>query len=434
MLARERTARGAAGDGVARLSATVQGTGIALEAATERVEVAVAQADGTVLAVLAETVGHGHTRRLTALVAEALARAGVAASALRWVAADLGPGSFTGVRVGLATAQALALASGAALRGASSLAALALGAGARRALIVPLVPAGRAEVYTGFFRADARGVASLVAAPRVGRTAAVLEAVAEVRRVLGGVPVRFIGPGAARERDALEQAFPGATTPAWRFEGLSAEDLARAALSTAGPAAGLPPPAGEAEALYVRGAQAEERVRHQAAAAEPLHLRPLRPADVPEIARIEREIFSDPWPEAFFLGELAQPLVYARVAERNGRLIGYSVAWLGAGSGHLGNIAVIPGARRRGAARALLEDLLSRARTKRVESLTLEVRVSNFAAQALYRVHGFRLAGLRRGYYRDTGEDALVMEWRPTDLGAARTAAEGGSRATAEAG
>ena len=65
------------------------------------------------------------------------------------------------------------------------------------------------------------------------------------------------------------------------------------------------------------------------------------------------------------------------------------------------------------ARRALVEDLLARARALKTENLSLEVRVSNFAAQALYRTHGFRLAGLRRGYYRDTGEDALVMEWRP---------------------
>jgi ribosomal-protein-alanine N-acetyltransferase len=94
------------------------------------------------------------------------------------------------------------------------------------------------------------------------------------------------------------------------------------------------------------------------------------------------------------------------------------VAWLGAGEGHLGNLAVVPGARRRGVATALVEDLLREARTRDVEVVTLEVRVSNFAAQALYRRHGFRLAALRRGYYRDTGEDALVMEWRAGHPGA----------------
>jgi ribosomal-protein-alanine N-acetyltransferase len=128
---------------------------------------------------------------------------------------------------------------------------------------------------------------------------------------------------------------------------------------------------------------------------------------------IEGLVFTDPWPASFFLGELSQRLVYARVAEREGTLAGYSVAWLGdAAAATSANLAVVPEQRRRGVARVLLEDLFAEADRRRVESLTLEVRVSNFAAQGLYRAHGFRLAGLRRGYYRDSGEDALVMEWR----------------------
>jgi ribosomal-protein-alanine N-acetyltransferase len=64
-------------------------------------------------------------------------------------------------------------------------------------------------------------------------------------------------------------------------------------------------------------------------------------------------------------------------------------------------------------ATALLVDLLERASEVGASRVGLEVRVSNFAAQALYRAHGFRGSGLRKSYYRDTGEDALMMEWRP---------------------
>ncbi|MFI5370227.1 MAG: tRNA (adenosine(37)-N6)-threonylcarbamoyltransferase complex dimerization subunit type 1 TsaB [Candidatus Eisenbacteria bacterium] len=388
-------------------------SGLAIEAATTRVEVLVRGDDGGTLAHEIEQVGHGHTRRLVPLVSRALAQAGVAPRSLGWVAADLGPGSFTGVRVGLATARGLALASGAALVGASSLASLAAGAGARRALIVPLVPGGARDAYAGFFRTDAEGHARLLAAPRVGPLADVLAATAETRALCGNVRLRFVGPGAARWQEALESAHPGSTEGAHRFEGLSAADLADAARAGLGPASGLPAPGEETTPLYVRSAQAEERVRHQALAAHPVTLRPFVADDVPATVEIERRVFSDPWPAAFFLAELRQPLAHARVAERSGAIIGYSVAWLGAGSGHLGNLAVVEGERRRGVARALLVELLETSRARRVESLTLEVRVSNFAAQALYRAHGFRLAGLRRGYYRDTGEDALVMEWRP---------------------
>src|SRR5262249_57067741 len=100
-----------------------------------------------------------------------------------------------GVRVGLAPAAALALRAGAELRAASSLAALAHTAGARRALIVPLVPAGRRDLYAGFFRADVRGRVALLAAPRVGPLPDILAAVDEARPLLD-FDVRFVGPGA----------------------------------------------------------------------------------------------------------------------------------------------------------------------------------------------------------------------------------------------
>jgi ribosomal-protein-alanine N-acetyltransferase len=390
-------------------------TGVALEAATGHVEVMVLGSDGAELALEAEDVDHGHTSRLTPLLARALERAGQAPRALSWVAADLGPGSFTGVRVGIATAEALALASGAERCGASSLAALALSSPARRALVVPLVPAGRRDLYAGFFRADARGTITLLAAPRVGPVDAVVLDVDEALPLAGSDTVRFIGPGAGRERETLERAYPGSTALEWRHAGLSARDLAAAARSKRGPAAGLPAPGRAFEPLYVRSAQAEERVRRRASAAEPTTLRPLGASDVPAIVAIEREVFSDPWPESFFLGELAQSMVYARAAERGGRLAGYLVAWLGPPTAHLGNLAVVSGERRRGVARRLVEDLLERTEALAIRSLTLEVRVSNFAAQALYRGYGFRLAGLRRGYYRDTGEDALIMEWKGRD-------------------
>jgi len=386
--------------------------GLVVEAATEHVEVMAVGADGIELALEAEEVGQGHTRRLTPLVARVLERAGLEAKALRWVAADLGPGSFTGVRVGLATAEALALAAGAARCGATSLASLALAAPARRALVVPLVPAGRREVYAGFFRADGRGVVTLLAAPRVGPADRLLADVDEALPLTGGTTVRFVGPGVPRERETLERFQPGSTALAWRHDGLSARDLALAARSGRGPAAGLPRLEGALEPLYVRSAQAEERVRRRASAVEPTVIRPLRREDLEAVAAIEREVFSDPWPESFFHGELAQAGVYATLAERGGRLAGYLVAWLSGVAGHVGNLAVAPGQRRRGVARKLLEDLLERAGSLGIKSLALEVRVSNFAAQTLYRAYGFRLAGIRRGYYRDTGEDALIMEWR----------------------
>jgi ribosomal-protein-alanine N-acetyltransferase len=144
-------------------------------------------------------------------------------------------------------------------------------------------------------------------------------------------------------------------------------------------------------------------------------LREFEAADVPVVAENERQDFSAPWPASFFLGELPAPNSYARIAEHSGNIAGYSLAWLGEDEGHLGNIAVAPALRRRGIGRALLEDLLASASSSGVAAITLEVRVSNFAAQWLYRAYGFRVAGLRPRYYRDTTEDALVMRWRSSE-------------------
>jgi ribosomal-protein-alanine N-acetyltransferase len=393
-------------------------SGIAIECATGRAEVRVEGPAGEVRAERVESVEHSHPRRLTPLVGEALAEAGVVARDLEWITADLGPGSFTGVRVGLATARALAYASGARLYGASSLASLAGSTSARNALVVPMVPAGRKDVYAGCFRADARGRITLLTAARVAPVEVALAGVMEALPLLGPrARVQCVGPGAAREREKLEAVFPGSTLGAWRFEGLSAADLATVARSGRGPAAGLPAPDAPLRPLYVRPAQAESRVRHRALEGQHLEVRPMRAEDIEPIAALERAIFTDAWEPSFFHAELAQPGVWARVAEwapaRSGgetpRLAGYLMAWLGAGEGHIGNLAVVPELRRHGIASALLEDLSARVAAEGVRSLTLEVRVSNDAAQALYQAHGFRLAGLRRGYYRDSGEDALIL-------------------------
>ncbi len=386
--------------------------GLVIEAATSHVELLVCGPDDAPRAHVVEEVGHGHTRRLSALVGRALDEAGVEVHSLDWVAADLGPGSFTGVRVGLATAQALAMVAKATLLGASSLAALAHGARCERALVVPLVPAGRRDVYAGFFRAGRDGEVRILESATVGPVPILLERVAEALSALGPVAPKFVGPGVVREREALEAAYPGSATEV-RAGGLSAHDLAHAARLTLGPPAGLPAAGSPVRPEYVRSAQAEERVRHRALAATPISIRPMTARDVASVAAIEQQVFPDPWPESLFHGELDHPESHARIAEREAQLAGYSLAWLGGEVGHLGNLAVVPGQRRRGVAAALLDDLLTEAIRRSVRNLTLEVRVSNGAAQGLYRSRGFRLAAVRRRYYRDNGEDALVMEWRP---------------------
>ena len=121
------------------------------------------------------------------------------------------------------------------------------------------------------------------------------------------------------------------------------------------------------------------------------------------------EVFTDAWSEGFFHDLLARGVTWARIAERGGALAGYALTVVHGAEADLENIATVPGQRRAGVARALLEDAMHEAAGRGAGRIALEVRVSNDAAQALYRAYGFRHAGLRRGYYQHPDEDALVM-------------------------
>ncbi len=131
---------------------------------------------------------------------------------------------------------------------------------------------------------------------------------------------------------------------------------------------------------------------------------------------IERRSFATPWSERAFISELTQN-AYAHyvVALRGHQVVGYAGMWLILDEAHLTNIAVHPAERGRGLGDALLTEMERRAVAEGCLRMTLEVRPSNPAAQALYRKHGFLVRGRRPGYYADTHEDALIM-WKD-DLG-----------------
>jgi ribosomal-protein-alanine N-acetyltransferase len=142
-----------------------------------------------------------------------------------------------------------------------------------------------------------------------------------------------------------------------------------------------------------------------------LSIERMLPADVPEVLVIERASFSMPWSRGAFLYEIEQNQV-ARcwVGRENGRIAGYICLWEVADELHVTNVAVHPDARRRGIARSLLASVFVHARAVGSRIVLLEVRPSNVEAIPLYESFGFRVVGRRRGYYYDTGEDALVME------------------------
>ena len=141
-----------------------------------------------------------------------------------------------------------------------------------------------------------------------------------------------------------------------------------------------------------------------------LDIRRLTYADLPQVIAIERRAFPTPWSLAMFVLELSKPGGVCLAARRDGVLVGYLICSRYDTVWHVMNVAVDPDVRRTGVATTLLIELLDRV-SDEAARFTLEVRTSNAAAIALYERFGFRAAGMRRRYYQDNGEDAIVM-WR----------------------
>jgi len=141
----------------------------------------------------------------------------------------------------------------------------------------------------------------------------------------------------------------------------------------------------------------------------PLEVRRLAYSDLPDVIAIERRAFPAPWSLAMFVLELSKPASICIGASSNGELLGYLICSRYHTVWHLMNVAVDLDGRRLGVATRLIEHLIEEAGED--ERYTLEVRVSNAEAIAMYESFGFRSAGVRRRYYHDNNEDALIM-WR----------------------
>jgi [ribosomal protein S18]-alanine N-acetyltransferase len=137
---------------------------------------------------------------------------------------------------------------------------------------------------------------------------------------------------------------------------------------------------------------------------------PMRFEDVPAVHEIERMSFRTPWPAYAFEQELRGNRLARYVVARAGdRVVGFAGIWLMVDEAHVTTFGVHPDWRRQGIGRQLLLNLAELSAAIGARRMTLEVRATNHAAQALYRAFGFEIAGRRHRYYSDDGEDALVM-------------------------
>ena len=369
---------------------------------------------------------------------EVLTAAGKSMADVDVVLVGRGPGSFTGVRIGIATAKGLACGLERPLFGASTLDAVAWGvwrAGVR-GLVGVVGDAMRREVYPGLYQVDEEGPRRLF---EVERVAKVPVAVEEWAACADHDQITLAGDGLKKYRAQFEAAGFArfASEEAWypSGEGLlrafvagaadGSHDVASADDSAAGgdPALVLP--------VYTRLSDAEENEAKRLGLAEPatvattgcddaladrhLQLRPMSVNDLKAVAELEAEIFAPshhtPWSERVFADDLAESGHIWWVAHDEGELIGYAGAVMVAGDAQISNVAVAEGRRREGIAGRLLARVTYDGQMLGATVSSLEVDVDNAAARSLYERLGYREIGRRPNYY-GAGHDALIMEAR----------------------
>jgi tRNA threonylcarbamoyladenosine biosynthesis protein TsaB len=353
---------------------------LAVETCLGACSVALLEGDA-VLAHRWQAMERGHAEALAPMVEDALG--GTDLATLDRLAVTVGPGTFTGQRVGLSFMRGLRLALDKPLIGITSLEAMAAAACAETGLTraAAMHDARREEAYLALVE---NGVMTL--APRVLPIAAAVDAV----RAFG--PCALAGTGAPLAKNSLDDGFVLSTIR--QPDALFVAQLAQK----------LPPPAKDAAPpapLYLRAPDAKLPGGRELVSrfeGEPSLL-----------AGLHAQAFARPWDAASLQSLLAGPGVFAFAAAS-----GFVLARAAAGEAEILTLAVIPSARGRGLGRDLMQAAAAHAVTLGARTLFLEVGADNPAALALYNGLGFTRAGSRKGYYSDShsqvGSDALVLK------------------------
>lgn len=341
-----------------------------------------------VLAEYNSDTGNNHGPHLMPLIEKALSDCNLKLADVSGIAVSTGPGSFTGLRIGIATAKGLALASEKpvvgipTLDGLSCNVILSSNANIHSTIICPMLDAHRGEVYSALYKYSGEFVFQKMTPYMVLPLEELLEKITEKTIFVGDINRKIIekklGDKAIFALAQLNQ--PKATSVAY---------LGMLRGNKAYP---------ELKPMYLRKARAEEE--------QAITLDEMKEEDIAQIMEIERESFPSPWSETMFKNRDRSVFLVARLREK---ILGYAVGLLMTDKLHLGNMAVHKDFRGRGIAKKLLQQIIDIARSKEMGFVTLEVRAGNIRAQNLYRKLGFKPTGRKKEYYQDTKEDAVIM-------------------------
>ena len=354
-----------------------------------------------------------HSQTLLPMIDEVVKMTELDLGTINAIAVAGGPGSFTGLRIGSATAKGLGLALNKPLIHVPTVDGLAYNVFGWEDIICPIMDARRNQVYTGIYtfskkagEKEGRNLVEPVFQVIKMQMAVSIEELAErlnrYRR-----PVVFLGDGVPVYENVLAEKLtvPYSFAPAYMNRQRAA---VVGTLAIQYYKSGKFETAEEHRPDYLRVSQAE-RERAQREKEAEIIVRELKVEDSAAVAEMEQQIFSDSWSEKSVLETVQQKQSVCFAAEKAGHLLGYLLAYHAADEAEIARIAVQKEARRQGAAGKLMQALEHYCEEHKMEKLLLDVRESNEAARSFYTKNGFVEDGIRQGFYTNPSEDAVLM-------------------------
>lgn len=354
-----------------------------------------------------------HSQTLLPMIDEVVKMTELDLNTIDAIAVAGGPGSFTGLRIGSATAKGLGFALSKPLIHVPTVDGLAYNVYGCEDIICPIMDARRNQVYTGIYtfskKAGTKEGSNLVEPVfqviKMQMAVSIEELAERLNRYRR--PVVFLGDGVPVYENILAEKL---TVP-YSFAPAYMNRQRAAVVGTLGIQyykAGKFETAEEHRPDYLRVSQAE-RERAQREKEAEIIVRELKVEDSAAVAEMEQQIFSDPWSEKSVMETVQQKQSVCFAAEKAGHLLGYLLAYHAADEAEIARIAVQKEARRQGAAGKLMQALEHYCEEHKMEKLLLDVRESNEAARSFYTKNGFVEDGIRQGFYTNPSEDAVLM-------------------------
>lgn len=372
---------------------------LAVDTSTSAATAAIME-DGRLISEYILNSSRAHSQKIMGIIDELFKKSGIKPSEIDLYACSAGPGSFTGLRIGAAIVKGMAQTFGKPVAGVPTLDALAYNLYNCTGLVCPMLDAQRGMVYSNLYSWE-RG--RLV--KREDLRVILIEDLIKLIKDKA-MPTTFLGDGVLLFEESLKEGLG-------EYYVAPSDSLLPRASSCARIAVemyhkGTLDTYDSFRLTYIRKSQAEVEYEKK----NNVELKNMSFEDIDGVCEIEKLSFATPWSRESFESELYQNnLARYIVAKLNGKVAAYGGMWIVLDEAHITNIAVHPDYRGQKIGEKLVRALLRTAAENKAARITLEVRASNDAARKLYKKLGFIDSGIRKGYYADSGEDAVIM-WK----------------------